>query len=105
LLENFRAFNYVAGGWRNVFSLRKSLDLRLEAYGFKPLAGISKGSDQQAKLDSDITKIYFAATAGLVAHTSVGPISISANYYDDKRRQLGVLVHIGFLLFNKTSLE
>ncbi|MCX8490756.1 MAG: patatin-like phospholipase family protein, partial [Cyclobacteriaceae bacterium] len=32
LLENFRAFNYVAGGWRNVFSLRKSLDLRLEAY-------------------------------------------------------------------------
>lgn len=105
LLENFRAFNYVAGGWRNVFSLRKSLDLRLEAYGFKPLAGISNGSDQQAKLDSDITKIYFAATAGLVAHTSVGPISISANYYDDKRRQLGVLVHIGFLLFNKTSLE
>lgn len=105
LLENFRAFNYVAGGWRNVFSLRKSLDLRLEAYGFKPLVGISNGSDQQAKLDSDITKIYFAATAGLVAHTSVGPISVSANYYDDKRRQFGVLVHIGFLLFNKTSLE
>lgn len=105
LLENFRAFNYVAGGWRNVFSLRKSLDARLEAYAFKPFAGISNGADQQAKLDSDITRIYFAATAGLVAHTSVGPISISANYYDDKKRQFGVLVHIGFLLFNKTSLE
>jgi NTE family protein len=105
LLENFRAFNYVAGGWRNVFSLRKSLDIRLEAYGFKPLVGISDGFNQQAKLDADITRIYFAATAGLVAHTSVGPISISANYYDDKRRQFGVLVHIGFLLFNKSSLE
>jgi len=105
LLENFRAFNYVAGGWRNVFSLRKSLDVRIEAYGFKPFAGISNSSDQQAKLDSDMTKIYFAATAGLVAHTSVGPISISTNYYEDKRRQFGVLVHIGFLLFKKTSLE
>jgi NTE family protein len=105
LLQNFRAFNYVAGGWRNVFSLRKSLDVRLEAYGFKPFVGISNGTDQQAKLDSDITKIYFAATAGLVAHTSVGPISLSVNYYDDKNRQLGVLLHIGFLLFNRASLD
>jgi NTE family protein len=105
LLENFRAFNYVAGGWRNVYSVRKSLDVRLEAYAFKPLVGISNSFNQQAQLDTDIAKIYFAATAGLVAHTSVGPISLSVNYYDDKRRQLGVLMHIGFLLFNKSSLD
>ncbi|NOS56628.1 MAG: hypothetical protein HOP37_10285, partial [Cyclobacteriaceae bacterium] len=105
LLENFRAFNYVAGGWRNVYSVRKSLDVRLEAYAFKPLVGISNNFNQQAQLDTDITKIYFAATAGVVAHTSVGPISLSVNYYDDKRYQLGVLMHIGFLLFNKSSLN
>jgi NTE family protein len=105
LLQNFRAYNYAAGGWRNVFTLRKSLDFRLEAYAFKPLVGISNGTDQQAKLNEDIIKIYFAGTAGFVMHSSVGPISLSVNYYDDSNRPLGVLLHVGFLLFNKASME
>ena len=105
LLEKFRAFNFVAGGWRNVFSLRKNLDFRLEGYLFKPLEQIVRGTGQEAVLSSEITKIYFAATAGLVMHSTIGPLSLSVNYYDDKKNQLGVLLHIGFLLFNKASLE
>jgi NTE family protein len=105
LLQNFRAFNYVAGGWRNVFTLRKSLDFRAEAYAFKPLAEITNGANQRAELNEDITKIYLAGMAGFVMHTTIGPVSLSLNYYDDKNRQWGVLLHAGFLLFNKTSME
>lgn len=105
LLQNFRAFNFVAGGWRNVFSLRKNLDFRLEGYLFKPLQSITSGMNQEAVLSDEITKIYFAGTAGLVMHSTIGPISLSVNYYDDNKNQLGVLLHIGFLLFNKTSIE
>ena len=105
LLPKFRAFNFVAGGWRNVFSLRKNLDFRLEGYLFKPLQAIVQGANQEPAFSNEITKLYFAGTAGLVMHSTVGPISLSVNYYDDKKNQLGVLLHIGFLLFNKTSME
>ncbi|MBI3219384.1 MAG: patatin-like phospholipase family protein [Bacteroidetes bacterium] len=105
LLQNFRAFNYVAGGWRNVFSVRKSLDIRLEAYAFKPLEALFETADQNTGLNNDITKIYFAGTAGLVMHSTLGPISLNLNYYDDKNRQLGVLLHVGFLLFNKGAMD
>ncbi len=105
LLENFRSFNYLAGGVRNVFRLKKSLDFRLEGYLFKPLQTITEGPDQSTKLEQNLSDIYFAATAGLVLHSSVGPISLSLNYYGDKENQLGVLLHVGFLLFNRTSLE
>lgn len=105
LLQNFRAFNYVAGGWRNVFSLTKNLDFRLEAYAFKPLQIISQDGKQQAKVVEQIEQFYFAGMADLVMHSTVGPISLSLNYYDDPNRQLSVLLHVGFLLFNKTSLE
>ncbi len=105
LLQNFRAFNYAAGGWRNVFSIRKSLDLRLEAYAFKPLQALFETTNQRTGLDNDISKIYFAGTAGLVMHSTLGPISLSLNYYDDKNRQLGVLLHVGFLLFNKGAMD
>ncbi len=105
MLENFRSFNYLAGGLRNVFRLRKSLDFRLEGYLFKPLETIKEGPDQSTYLERNLSDIYFAATAGLVLHSSVGPISLSLNYYDNDENQLGVLLHMGFLLFNKTSLE
>lgn len=105
LLQNFRAFNYIAGGWKNVFSLRKNLDLRLEGYLFKPFEVIEKGQGQEAVLNQQFTKIFFAGTAGLVMHSTVGPISLSINFYDDPENQWGALLHVGFLLFNRTSLE
>lgn len=105
LLENFRAYSYLAGGWRNVFSLRKSLDFRAEAYVFKPFQSLTRVDGQRVRLNEDITEVYFAGTAAFVLHTSVGPVSLSANYYDDDQTRWGVLLHVGFLLFNKTSLE
>ncbi len=105
LLENFRAFNYVAGGWRNVFSIRKNLDFRLEGYVFKPFDRIVEQDDQRPTLSQDFTHFYFAGTAGLVLHSSVGPISLSTNYYNDRENQLGVILHVGFLLFHPTSLN
>ncbi|MBN8576229.1 MAG: patatin-like phospholipase family protein [Cytophagales bacterium] len=105
MLTNFRAYNFVAGGWRNVFTLRKNLDFRLEGYLFKPLEALQRGTNQEVVRSKDLTKIYLAGTAGWVLHSSVGPISLSFNYYDDPRNELGVLLHMGFLLYHKTSTE
>lgn len=105
ILENFRAFNYAAFGVRNVFVIRNRLDFRLEAYAFKPLEEIREGQNQEALKKTDFTQLYFVGTAGLVFHSPVGPIGLSANYYDDQENEFGVLLHVGFLLFNKHSLE
>jgi NTE family protein len=61
--------------------------------------------NQEPSLSQDLTRIFFAGTAGLVLHTTVGPVSLSLNYYDDPENQFGVLLHVGFLLFNRTSIE
>jgi NTE family protein len=105
LLENFRAFNYIAGGLRNVFQIKNRLDFRLEGYLFKPIEYLQKNNDQEAVVIRDIRALYFAGTAGLVLHSPIGPISLNLNYYDDTENQIGVLLHAGFLLFNKHSLE
>lgn len=105
LLENFRAFNYAAGGWRNVFNIRKNLDFRLEGYVFKPLEAIISNSNQEAIRDQEFSRIHFAGMAGLVLHSTIGPLSLSVNYHDNDANPVGVLFHAGFLLFNKTSIE
>lgn len=105
LLENYRSFNFLAGGWRNVFALRKKLDFRLEGYLFKPFESIGQGPNQEPILNQEIKEIYLAGMASLVLHSTIGPISLSLNYYDDKQTRWGVLLHVGFLLFNNTSME
>lgn len=105
LLQNFRAFNYVAGGIRNVFSLTHKIDFRLEGYIFKPFEYLRENNRQEVSTSTDLKLLFFAGTAGFVYHAPVGPISLSVNYYDDRESQLGVLLHVGFLLFNKHSID
>lgn len=105
LLENFRAFNYLAGGIRNVFTIRNRLEFRLESYVFKPIEYLQQGTNQEARKITDLKTFYYAASAGVVMHSPIGPVSMSFNYYDDKSNQFGVLLHVGFLLFNKHSIE
>jgi NTE family protein len=105
LIQNFRAFNYVAGGLRNIFSLRPNLDLRFEGYVFKPFETILQGANQETRLSRDITRLSVGGMAAFVMHTQVGPVSFSVNYYDDKESQFGILAHIGYLLFQKPSTE
>lgn len=105
ILENFRSFNFVAGGVRNVFNIRNKLDFRLEGYLFKPFDYLQQGSLQEPYISRDLDALFFAGTAGFVYHSPMGPISLSLNYYDDEQNQVGLLLHIGFLLHNKHSTE
>jgi len=105
ILENFRSFNYAAFGLRHVFTIKNKLDFRLDGYLFKPFEYIQEGENQEATVDIDFTKVFFAATAGLVFHSPVGPIGLNFNYYDDVENEFGVMLHVGYLLFNKHSLE
>jgi NTE family protein len=104
-LENFRATSYVAGGLKNVYSLRRHLDLRAEGYAFLPYEKFEKIGFQGVGYSSPLTKWQYAATLGLVYHTPVGPISFSYNIYDDPIKRNGVLLHLGYLIYNKRSIE
>jgi NTE family protein len=81
------------------------LDFRLEGYFFKAVESLKQNSNQDTEEITSFSPGHFAATAGLVLHAPMGPISLSVNYYDDEDNQLGVLLHVGFLLFNKHSME
>ena len=104
-LENFRAFNYAAGGIKNIFNIQRKLDLRVEGYVFLPYQEFKKIGLQQIGFEKTLSKWRYAGTAGLVYQSPLGPISLSYNLYDEARRKHGVLLHIGYLIYNKRSLE
>lgn len=104
-LENFRTTQYAAAGFKNIVTFNKNFELRLEGYFFQPIKVIKRNDDQTAVFISGINKQRLAATANLVYSSPLGPVSLSANYYDDPKKNFGVLLHVGFLLYNKRALE
>ncbi|MGY4384809.1 NTE family protein [Pedobacter sp. UYP24] len=104
-LTNFRATSYLAGGLKNIYSIRRHLDIRAEGYVFLPYQKFDKVGFQGVEHDKPFTKWGYAGTAGLVYHTPIGPISLSYNMYNDPIKRNGVLLHLGYLIYNKRSLE
>ncbi|MGV3687191.1 MAG: patatin-like phospholipase family protein [Daejeonella sp.] len=104
-LENFRANTYGALGVKNVFKLTKNLDARAEFYIFQPMEQFELDRLQSVRYGKLFAKNYLAATAGLVFHTLVGPVSLSFNHYEDDKKRFGVMFHAGFLIYNKRSFE
>lgn len=104
-LKNFRANNYGAFGLKNIFRIRRNLDLRLEGYAFQPFREFVKRGNQGTAFGDFFANRYYAATTGLVYQSPVGPVSMSFNYYDDDQKRYGVMFHAGFLLYNKRSFE
>lgn len=104
-LTNFRATSYLATGLKNVFNLKRNLDFRLEAYLFLPYEKFEPIGLQGIKYAKALNNWYYAGTAGIVYHTPVGPISLSYNRYDDPAKRNGVILHFGYLIYNKRSIE
>ena len=103
LLQNYRAFSYAAFGLKNVYAITSSLDFRLEGYIYKPFEILSQTEDLFGRTAVP-DQMYIIGSSAMVLHSPVGPISIAVNYYDDSENQWGVLLHIGYLLFNRNSL-
>lgn len=104
-LENFRAFSYVAGGFRNIIAIKKSLEWRLEGYVFQPYEEIQKNPDFTANIGKPFSNRFFIASSALVLHSPIGPLCFSINYYDKEQQPFSFLFHFGYILFNKRAME
>jgi NTE family protein len=104
-LENFRAYNYLAGGIRNVYTVGRNFDIRVEGYIFKPFKELTVDATTDRVLLNDKTEFHFAGTVAGVYHSLLGPVSVQVNYYDDEENRWGFLLHVGFLMFNSKPLD
>ncbi len=104
-LNQFRAHQYLAAGAKMIFSPINKIDLRFEAYGFQPIRSIVKTPDLKAEYSSKFLYNYFVGMATAVYHSPLGPLSVSVNYYYKEQKPFTLLVHFGYIIFNKKSLD
>lgn len=103
-MPQFRANKFLAIGSKNVYSIRKNFDWRLEAYLFMPTRGIEQQMDTRLAVDASKVKLLPMATNCLVFFSPVGPISLSVNYFNGEDAPWSFFLKFGYLIFNKRPL-
>jgi NTE family protein len=106
-IKAYRAHNYFAGGIKAITSVAKSLDVRLEAYIFQPYQTIIPATDGSGKAQYSDAFLYrnFSGLAALVYNSPIGPISVGVNYYDKSDNSFSPFFHIGYIIFNRKSID
>jgi NTE family protein len=103
-MPEFRANNYLAGGIAAVLSFNKNLDWRSEAHVFNAFGRIQRDEVNQARYDYSIKQRY-QISSSVVYHSPLGPISMSANYYDKKEQPYSFIFSFGYVIYNRSARD
>jgi NTE family protein len=100
-LPQFRANNFAAAGGKIIYNILRNLDIRAEGYIFQPYEGILETEDNKAQSGEPFSNRYYIASASVVFHAPIGPISMCLNYYDQADVPFSFNINIGYFIFNK----
>ncbi|MDA3942401.1 MAG: patatin-like phospholipase family protein [Bacteroidetes bacterium] len=105
-LDNYRAFSYLAGGLKFIYSPARNIDIRMEGYVFQPYQRIlDLGPYEQPEFGSKFSDQFYTFSSRVVIHTPLGPLSASLNYFDKSDNHFSAVVSFGYLIFNRSAFE
>jgi NTE family protein len=97
-LSVYRGSSFVTAGISPVLHISKNLDLRADLYGYQPIKSTSISFN-------DLDRIYTLGSGALVYHSPIGPVSLSANYYEQKEKPWSILFNLGFIISNSSPRD
>ncbi len=103
-MPQYRSNKFLAIGSKNLYTLRKNIEGRLEGYLFVPTRGIEQTPVTRLARTASEIKVFPMATAAAVYFSPVGPISLSLNYFSGEREPWSFFLKFGYLIFNKRPL-
>ncbi len=104
-IDAYRAHNYLATGLKFIVTPIKNVDIRTEAYLFQPINSILKTSTGGSEYSSPFLYRHFIGLAAAVYNSPIGPISAGVNYYDQNDNSFSFFFHIGYIIFNRKSID
>ena len=105
VLPRFRSSNYAGVGLRGLLTIVRNVDFRLEGYIMQPFQEIVNTPSFVAVYGQKLASRHFIGTTALVYQSPLGPVALSMSYYDHKENPYSFLFSLGYIIFNKRSLD
>ncbi len=98
----YRPAGFIAIGMRNIFTVSKNIDFRLEGFVMAPFRELGSNSMQQVVKSKFLPTLHHTISGSFVYNTPIGPLSATLNYYDDNT-PVSFFVNIGYIIFNRSA--
>lgn len=103
-LPQLRAPKFLAVGVSPIVHIGKTFDFRMDLYGFRPFQNVVQKPNGDVGF-FETKRTFTLGSAALVFHSPIGPISLSANYYEQKENPWSILLNVGLIISNKSGRE
>jgi len=104
-LPEYRAPQFLSAGLNAVFTLRKNLDFRVDAYYYQPILQIIQTSNGSIVFDDYFTGGTYMASSSLIYHSFLGPIRATLNLFPEQEVPLAFQMSFGYVLFNERAIR
>lgn len=104
-LDDFRAHQYLSAGLMNVFTFwKEQIDVRLEAYYYQPIQRIVSNEFDEAVMNPAFQDRFYIASASVIYHSFIGPLRVTAAYFNGQEKPWNFHIGLGFIIFNERAL-
>ncbi|MBP6090400.1 MAG: patatin-like phospholipase family protein [Crocinitomicaceae bacterium] len=104
-LKEFRSPQYVGAGLNMVYSIKRNIDFRIDAYIFQPLIMLSEKNDGVPYLGKVDNITSFMGDATLIYHSPIGPVRLTLNYFEKQSNPFYFQLSYGYVIFNKKAIR
>ena len=104
-LPEYRAPQFISVGTNFIFSARKNLDFRLDAYLYQPILRVVVDKYGSLVHSPYFTGETYIASASAIYHSFLGPIRTTINYYPEQKSPLSFQISFGYVLFNERAIR
>jgi NTE family protein len=104
-LPEYRSPQYIGGGFNFVFSLRKKIDFRIDAYVYQPILKLVKGPNGSFQYGEAFKGSALLGSSSVIYHTMVGPIRATLNFFPQQKNPFAFQVSYGYVIFNDRAIR
>jgi NTE family protein len=106
-IEGLYSKAFAAPGLEFIINLTDKLSWRSCAYWMQKFHQIGTNADNELVDEWVLNPLNktFVASTGLVYRTTIGPIGLFGNYYENPTLPFRVFVHLGYLIFQRHALQ
>lgn len=111
-LEDYRAPQHAGFGTNIIFTVRKSWDIRLDAYWYQPFKKIIKNDDGSVAYSKLFKGESYLASFSIIFQSPFGPLRFTTNYFpqqqdpiSQKKLPLSLQLSYGYVLFNERAIR
>lgn len=104
-LEEYRAPQHAGVGTNIIFTIRKSWDIRLDAYIYQPFKKIQLNDDGTVTYSKIFKGETYLASASAIFHSPFGPLRFTTNYFPKQKTPFYFQLSYGYVLFNERAIR